>query len=92
MKEIFERLLERNDVVINRITSPRGFASEPFLQDEDEFVYLAQGSATMDIDGTTVEIRAGQHMLIPGKTPHRIVRTGDEDECVWIAVHLRMLG
>jgi cupin 2 domain-containing protein len=88
MEESIDRLLACRNVVINRITSPRGFASDEFLQDEDEFVLLVSGSATLDIEGRVVDLHAGQHLFIPAKTRHRILGTSGDRECVWLAVHI----
>ena len=39
--------------------------------DQDEFVYILEGSLVVEIDGREVEVRQGEAILIPAGTPHR---------------------
>ena len=50
MEEIFNNLLSHKNVKINKIISPPNFVSEQFIQDEDEWVILLQGSAILEIN------------------------------------------
>ena len=87
-KENFEILIERGNIKIKRITSPKNFKSEIFIQEEDEWVMVIQGSAELDIAGRKVKISEGEHIFIPRKTYHQILKTSDEIETVWLAVYL----
>ena len=39
--------------------------------DKDEFVYILEGSLTIEIEGRSVEVRQGDGMLIPAGASHR---------------------
>jgi cupin 2 domain-containing protein len=88
--ELSERLAGGREVLVERIVStgqatPSG---EWLEQDKDEWVVLLQGEAQLSYaDGWRVELRAGDHVLIPAGTRHRVERTSAEPACIWIAVH-----
>lgn len=68
--------------IVSSVVPDRG----EYNQDDDEFVLVLQGSATMEVGGETVELGVGDHALLPAHTPHRVVRT--EAGTHWLAVHL----
>jgi len=84
--ERFETLLAKDCVEIVAISS----SSEPddilYTQEEDEWVVLLRGGATLDIDGETKELVEGESIFIPSGTPHRVVHTNRGT--LWIAVHI----
>jgi cupin 2 domain-containing protein len=86
--EVFDELLRCRNLRIERIVSSP--APEPTLYDqpEDEWVLLVQGAASLEISGARIDLRAGDHLLIPAHTPHRVVATSADPRCVWLAVHL----
>lgn len=88
--EFVEELLRTESFRIERIIS-RGQASPPgfwYDQPTDEWVLLVAGSATLGFDdGSSVELKAGDHLLIPRRLRHRVERTDPEGETVWLAVH-----
>jgi cupin 2 domain-containing protein len=86
--EEFQTLARREGVHIERIVSSPEPAPVLYNQDSDEWVLLLQGYATLDLDGTPVELTAGDHLLIPAHLPHRVVATSTSPCCVWVAVHL----
>ena len=85
--EFFEELAACRGVRIERILSSD--QPEPVLydQEQDEWVCLFQGEARLWIAGDEVELRAGDHGLIPANTPHRVLQTSREPPCLWLAVH-----
>ena len=86
--EAFDELLRCRNLRIERIVSSP--MPEPTLYDQpqDEWVLLVQGSALLEISGERVDLRAGDHLFIPARTPHRVVATSAEPRCVWLTVHL----
>ena len=65
--------------------SPPGFWYD---QERDEWVALLSGAATLLFaDGERVELAAGDALLIPARTRHRVERTSADPPCVWVAVH-----
>lgn len=87
-QEIFEELFEKDAVKIKKITSPKNFKSEIFIQDEDEWVIVLQGSAELEISGEKINLKKDDHVFIPRKAPHQILKTSGDTETVWLAVYL----
>ena len=86
--EVFEDLLRRGPVRIERIVSSE--FPEPVLydQDQDEWVLLLQGEARLWVAEREVVLVKGDSLFIPAHTPHRVLRTSAEPPCLWLAVHL----
>jgi cupin 2 domain-containing protein len=90
-EEIFELLAERPGLRIERIvstgqTTPEG---EWYDQAEDEFVLLVAGAARLRIEGETEDrvLTAGDWLLLPAHSRHRVSWTQAEPPTVWLAVH-----
>ncbi len=63
-------------------------AGEWLEQERDEWVVLLEGEAELAYeDGSRVRLSAGDHVVIPGGTRHRVERTRDDPPCIWLAVH-----
>ena len=76
-------LIER--IVSNGQTTPAG---EWLEQDRDEWVVLLQGHAELSFaDGGSRSLVAGEHVLIPAATRHRVELTSADPPCIWLAVH-----
>ena len=86
--EVFEDLLRRGSVRIERIVSSS--RPEPVLYDQphDEWVLLLQGEARLWRAGEELDLRSGDSLLIPAGTPHRVLLTSADPPCVWLAVHI----
>lgn len=78
-------LVQVRNLVVEQILSG---AVEPvdYLQDQDEWVVVLAGSASLDVAGQVHELTDGDWLLIPAGTPHRLVRT--QPGTSWLAVHL----
>ena len=92
-EEVFEDLLAGPSVRIERILSS-GQATPPGTwldQDDDEWVALLQGKATLEYDDSSrVSLRAGDWVFIPAHTRHRVASTSSDPVCFWLAVHGRL--
>lgn len=91
--EFFETLTEGHNVRIERIVS-RGHttpAGQWYEQDEDEWVLLISGAATLAIEGETdpVRLAPGDHILLPARRRHRVLWTDPATDTVWVAVFFR---
>ena len=88
--ESFQTLFDNANVKIERIVShanpsPAGFWYD---QDEDEWLAVLRGAATLEFaGGEQVELKAGDYLTIDRHVQHRVARTSDET--VWLAVHLK---
>lgn len=86
--EHMEVLSEFKNSRVERIVST-GQSSDWYDQDEDEFVALLTGLAGiifLDNDSNEKEIilEAGDSLLIPSNTKHRVSFTSEDEETVWL--------
>ena len=95
--EISQRLLAGRGVRIERIVS-HGQASPPgywYDQDEDEWVMLLEGEATLRFDDgqcggePLLRLTPGMHVHIPAHARHRVEWTAPDRRSVWLAVFYR---
>lgn len=84
--ERFDTLLRHRNLQVERIVSSARITPQAYRQDQDEWVMLVQGEALLEVDGTEVVLKAGDHLFIPAGTPHTVRRTSDG--ATWLAVHL----
>jgi cupin 2 domain-containing protein len=76
-------------VRIARIVSGRYSSPEEFWydQEEDEWVAVIEGEATIAFaDRSTHMLKAGDWLVIPAHTRHRIEKTSEWT--IWLAVHM----
>jgi cupin 2 domain-containing protein len=91
--EIFERLAEGNDVVIERIISAGHITPENewYDQDRDEWAVLVRGTAAILFEnGEQIHLTEGDAIVIPAHRKHRVVFTSSDPPCIWLAVHAEM--
>lgn len=84
--EHFETLLQHRNLVIERICSSADIPLTQYVQTQDEWVLLVQGTAEIEIDGKTESFKPGDYVFLPAKTPHSVKRVSDG--ALWLAVHL----
>ena len=88
-QELTEVLAESASVRIERIVST-GQSSPPdvwYDQVDHEWVAVLQGEARLVYeDGTGIQLREGDHLLIPAHCKHRVDWTTTEQPTVWLAV------
>jgi cupin 2 domain-containing protein len=88
-EEVISALLAGSQFRLEHIVS-FGAASDPgswYDQEWPEWVALVRGSAALEFDEGTMELGAGDYLLIPAHLKHRVARTSAD--AVWIAVHFR---
>lgn len=84
--ETFTTLLEHKNIRINRIVSSDDVNETEYLQEEDEWLILLEGEATLLLDGEKQNLKKGDTLFIPSKTPHRVLST--RSGTVWLTVHI----
>jgi cupin 2 domain-containing protein len=88
--EWFDTLLSGSGFRIERILSA-GHVTAPgewYDQAGDEWVLLVEGSATIAFaTGARCMLKPGDWLYLPGRCKHRVERTSQQPECVWLAVH-----
>ncbi len=84
--ETFTTLLEHQNVKINRIVSSADIESVEYVQDEDEWVVLIEGEATLLVEDEEKVLKKGDTLFIAAKTPHKVLKTSYGT--VWLTVHI----
>lgn len=84
--ERFDVLLSHKGLVIERIVSTSKIASQQYVQEQDEWVVLLKGSATLAVAGEHVALADGDYLFLPARTPHTVLTVSDG--AMWLAVHL----
>jgi cupin 2 domain-containing protein len=88
--EIFETLVEINNIKIERIISSGQSSREGFWYDQDknEWVIVLSGSAALLFENEKEEkiLKAGDYVFIPAHLKHRVNRTDKNQNTVWLAI------
>ena len=84
--ETFTTLLEHKNIKINRIVSSKNFESIEYAQEEDEWLILLEGKATLLINNEEKKLTKGDTLFIAAKVPHKVLKT--KDGTVWLTVHI----
>ena len=87
-EELTSVLAQNNGIRIERIISKGHASPEGFWydQEQNEWVLLLSGSAVLTIENKRVELKTGDHLLIPAHQRHRIESTSATEKTIWIAV------
>ena len=92
-EELMSVLVSSGNVRIERIVSDGHASPEGFWydQNQDEWVLLVSGSATLAVEKETgverIELAAGDHLLIPAHQRHRVEETDSTEKTIWLAVY-----
>jgi len=84
--EQFDTLLEHKNVKILRIVSSSDFEPTEYIQDEDEWVVLLKGEATLLVGQEKKVLKEGDSLFIPAYIAHTVLRM--KHDTIWIAVHI----
>ena len=84
-EEMHELLSQRN-LVVEQILSAASSEPAAYLQEQDEWVVVLAGGASMTVGGEPVELGPGDWVLLPAGVQHTVERT--EQGTSWLAVHL----
>lgn len=88
--ESFLTLFESTGIKIERIVSRSHASPKNFWYDQQhaEWALVLQGEAVLEIaDGSRITMKAGDYLLIPKNTRHRVERTSENT--VWLALHVK---
>ena len=91
LEEVFEPLLERDGLRLERIISkgqvtPRG---EWYDQEQDEWVMVLAGAARLLIEGEgELSLERGDSIFLPAHKRHRVTWTAPDRETIWLALHI----
>jgi cupin 2 domain-containing protein len=84
--ETFTTLLEHKNIKINRIISSDNVEETEYIQEEDEWLVVLDGKATLLLKDEKKTLIKGESLFIPSKTPHRVLST--QNGTVWLTVHI----
>ena len=84
--ETFTTLLEHKNIKINRIVSSDDLDETEYIQEEDEWLVVLEGKATLLLKDEKKTLIKGESLFIPSKTPHRVLST--QSGTVWLTVHI----
>jgi cupin 2 domain-containing protein len=87
-EELVEVLAESSSVRIERIVSDRHASPEGFWydQDQNEWILLVSGTAVLEFEDHKVELKTGDHRVIPSHQKHRVASTSSTEKTIWLVV------
>ena len=88
-EEVFTELISAKAIRVERIISngQTTLTGHWYDQELDEWVVLIQGEAALEYDnGKQRRLTAGEHVLIPAHSRHRVVFTSTDPPSIWVAV------
>lgn len=89
MQETIEILYENDKIRIEKIISRGAITPESFWydQNEDEFVLLKKGEATLEFENKIIKIKANEQYYINKHKKHRVSYTSKDAE--WLCVFVK---
>ncbi|UPT77744.1 cupin domain-containing protein [Sulfurovum sp. XGS-02] len=84
--ETFTPLLTHKNIKINRIISSDQLDDTEYIQEEDEWLVLLEGEATLHLNQVEYLLTKGDTLFIPAKIPHRVLHT--QNGTIWLTVHI----
>lgn len=87
-EEVFETLLQANDLKIERIISKGQCSEDGFWYDQAqaEWVLLLKGAAELEFEDGKVQLSAGDYLNIAAHQKHRVSWTTPDEETLWLAI------
>lgn len=88
-EELFETLLDHDQIAIKRIISTGQVtpAGEWYDQKQNEWLIVLQGSGELSYeDNSRINLKTGDYLLIPAHQKHRVEYTSTEPPCIWLTV------
>ncbi|HRQ30414.1 MAG TPA: cupin domain-containing protein [Saprospiraceae bacterium] len=89
--EFFEDILQQKGFKLERIISfgQNTPENEWYDQEQEEWVILLKGSATLVFEDKPgeIELNPGDHLLIKAHQKHRVSRTDPDQPSFWLAIH-----
>jgi cupin 2 domain-containing protein len=89
-QEIFTKLIDGDNVKIERIVSKGQSSPESgwYDQDTNEWVIVLEGEARVSFEsGDVFHLASGDYLNIPAHTRHKVLWTHPDTETIWLAVH-----
>ncbi|SHO80723.1 Uncharacterized conserved protein [hydrothermal vent metagenome] len=84
--EDFTTLLNHKNIKIVRIISSDKLDIVEYIQEEDEWVLIIEGEATIIMNNQKYNLIKGDTLFIPSKTKHIIENV--KSATIWLAIHI----
>ena len=84
--ETFTTLLQHKNIKINHIVSSADVVASEYIQEEDEWLVLLEGEATLLLDTKEKILTKGDMLFIAANVPHKVLET--TAGTVWLTVHI----
>ena len=84
--ENFTTLLNHKNIKIVRIISSDILDTNKYIQNEDEWILIIEGKATIKMNNKEYNLIKGDTLFIPSKTEHII--NSVESGTIWLAIHI----
>ena len=88
-EELFEALLDNDQVLIERIVSTGQVTPEGkwYDQEKNEWLIILQGEGELGYeDGSRIKLTTGDYLFIPAHQKHRVEYTSTEPPCIWLTI------
>jgi len=89
-EEIFDELVKGDNISVEKIFTAKAFKQPGkwYDQEKDEWVLLLQGNAKLEFEEENiVNLNKGDYLFIPAHKKHRINKSSDEPNCIWLTIH-----
>ena len=88
-EEVVNVFVKTQNVKIERIVSYGQITPKktPYVQDQNELVFVIQGSATLKIETEIISLKAGNSVLIPKGCKHWVTSTSSKPPVIWLCIH-----
>lgn len=86
LEEVEEGIFENEKVRAIR-TMSLNQVTDYMVQDEDEFVILMEGLASIETESEIVRMKKGDFLFIPKGLRHRVI---DQDKAVWFCLFVKI--
>lgn len=87
-KEEFTKIIKNKSITIERIVSNGQKSLNDFWyeQEENEFIVLLQGEASLEFEDKTLALKVGDFYNILKGVKHRVTYTSLEEPTIWLAI------
>ncbi|WP_105301433.1 cupin domain-containing protein [Anaerococcus marasmi] len=86
LEEVEEGIFENEKVRALR-TMSLNQVTDYMVQDEDEFVILMEGLASIETETEIVRMKKGDFLFIPKGLRHRVI---DQDKAIWFCLFVKI--
>lgn len=85
--EVIQEFFKHKNIRLEKIVSNQSSSPDDFLydQEEDEWLIVLQGSATLLVEDKKVFLKSGDSYFLRKHQKHKVLETSAEGKTVWLA-------